>query len=66
MKYIYVLIDKETGKFWSNDSRNSRQRAIRAYTSEAKAWASVANALPHLDATKIEVRKFREISESLS
>ena len=63
MKYIWVLIDKETGNFWANDSRNSRQRAIRAYTSEAKAWASVINSHPKLDPKTVVVKKFREITQ---
>lgn len=61
MKYIWVLVDKD-GNFWANTKNYNRKRAIQAYTSEAKAWAAVANFWPKVDPTTVEVKKFREVT----
>lgn len=60
MKYIWVLVDKETQTFWNN-GKGSR-RAVQAYSSEAKAWAALANFWPKPDPTTVEVKKFREVT----
>lgn len=62
MKYIWVLIDKETGGFWANTKNYNRKRAIQAYTSEAKALAALTNFWPKPDTGTVVVKKFREIT----
>lgn len=64
MKYIWVLIDKETGEFWANKQNYNRKRAIQAYTSEAKALAAVVNSHPKVDPSTVVVKKFREITNA--
>lgn len=60
-KYIWVLIDKETGNFWANTKNYNRKRAIQAYTSEAKANAALVNFWPKVEPNTVVVKKFREI-----
>ncbi len=62
MKYIWVLIDKETGEFWANTKNYNRKRAIQAYTSEARAWSAVANSHPKVDPNTVDVKKFRQVT----
>ncbi len=63
MKYIWVLIDKETGNFWANTKNYNRKRAIQAYTSEAKALAALTNFWPKVEPNTVTVKKFRQINE---
>jgi len=66
MKYIWVLIDKETGKFWKNKNKgyySQPKRAVQAYTSEARANAAIANSHPKVDPDTVVVKKFREITQ---
>lgn len=63
MKYIWVLVDKETGEFFANTKNYNRKRAIQAYTSEAKALAALANFWPKVEPDTVIVKKFREITQ---
>lgn len=66
MKYIWVLVDKETGNFWKNtkkDYYSQPKRAVQAYTSEARALAALANFHPKVEPNTVVVNKFREITQ---
>jgi hypothetical protein len=63
MKYIYVLIDKETNGFWANTKNYNRKRAIQAYTSEGRALAALSNFWPKVEPDTVVVKKFREITQ---
>lgn len=54
---VYVLIDKKTGKFWQKVSRNGR-RGVYAFTSYAKAEATISMFHPQPNKNEIEIKRY--------
>lgn len=57
MKPVYVLIDKETGKFWKKRTYGLR-RGVFAYVSEAKAQAVLNQLAKHQSVENVEIKRY--------